>query len=175
VWSKADTLNAWKIERSVTKSSQKTKAGKDTTIINPMNYYEAKMISIERDTLRYSYKVVLFRVKNLLYADFSPRDNSAFESSRIAKESHLPVHTLARIEINDNSMKISWLGAEYMKEMIEKKRVRVSYKWVESAKRLILTGSPEQLTGMIERYADEKRFINWDNQKAMLQMSRVNQ
>jgi hypothetical protein len=172
VWSEADTLNVWKIERTISRTSQKTKAGKDTTIINPMNYYGATLAGINRDTTWYHYKVVLFRVRNLVYADFTPTENSAFRNSRLSKENHFPVHTLASIKLEGNSLKVSWLGAEYMKEMIEKKRVRVSYKWVESAKRLLLTGSSEQLTGMIERYADEKRFIDWENQKAMLHMTR---
>jgi hypothetical protein len=60
-----------------------------------------------------------------------------------------------------------------MKGMIEKKRVRVNYKWVESAKRLLLTGTSEQLTGMMERYAGEPRFIDWENQQAMLQLNLI--
>jgi hypothetical protein len=61
-----------------------------------------------------------------------------------------------------------------MKEMIEEKRVRVHYRWVSQAKRLLLTGSSEQLTGMIERYADQSRFIDWERQPAMLKLNRIN-
>ena len=58
--------------------------------------------------------------------------------------------------------------------MIEKKRVRVNYRWVSSASRLLLTGSSEQLTGMIDHYADEARFIDWERQPARLVMNRIN-
>jgi hypothetical protein len=61
-----------------------------------------------------------------------------------------------------------------MKDMIEKKRVRVKYRWVEDAKRLLLTASSTELTNMIERYADQKRFIDWDDQPAMLKLTRIN-
>ena len=61
-----------------------------------------------------------------------------------------------------------------MKDMIEKKRVRVNCQWNDSESRLLLTGSPEQLTGMIDRYAGETRFIDWEDQSAMLKLNRLN-
>ena len=103
-----------------------------------------------------------------------PFDNTGLEKSRMAIESYFRIHTSARVVIRDNHPEFSWLGAEYMKEMIEKKRVRINYRWADSASRLLLTGSPEQLTGMIERYAEEPRFIDWDNQPAMLKLNRLN-
>jgi len=174
VWFSADTLCEWKIERYISRTTQKTPKGKDTTVVNPMNFYEVKLISIASDSLPHSFKMVLFKIKNVLYADFTPRDNLIFSGSRFARESYFPIHTLARVKITNGKMDISWLGAEYMKEMIEKKRVRVNYSWVESAKRLLLTGTSEQLTGMINRYAGEPRFIDWENQLAMLHLTLIN-
>jgi hypothetical protein len=174
VWFRSDTLLEWKIERYISKTTQKTPKGKDTTVVNPMNFSEVKQISRAPDTLQYSFKMVLFRIRNVLYADFTPRDNIIRSDSRFGQESYFPVHTLAKLKIMGGHMDISWLGAEYMKEMIEKKRVRVNYSWVESAKRLVLTGTPEQLTGMIDRYAAEPRFIDWENQLAMLHLTLIN-
>jgi hypothetical protein len=174
VWSKADTLFQWKIERYISRTSQKTSKGKDTTVVNPMNFYELKLISLTPDSLQYSFKMVLFRIRNVLYADFTPRDHIIIPNSRFALESYFEVHTLAKLKITDGYLDISWLGAEYMKEMIEKKRVRVNYNWVESAKRLLLTGTSKQLTGMIDRYAGEQRFIDWENQQAMLHLTLIN-
>jgi hypothetical protein len=174
VWFKADTLFQWKIERYISRTNQKTSKGKDTTVVNPMNFYEVKLMSIAPDTLQYSFKMVLFRIRNVLYADFTPRDNIIRSDSRFGQESYFPVHTLAKLKIKGGNMDISWLGAEYMKEMIEKKRVRVNYNWVESAKRLLLTGTSEQLTGMIDHYAGEPRFIDWENQLAMLHLTLIN-
>jgi hypothetical protein len=173
VWFRADTLYEWKIERYISKSTQKTPKGKDTIVFNPMNFYEVKLMSINSDSLQYSFKMVLFRIRNVQYADFTPRDNIIRTDSRFGRESYFPVHTLAKLKINGRNMDVSWLGAEYMKEMIEKKRVRVNYRWVESAKRLLLTGTSEQLTGMIDRYAGEPRFIDWENQQAMLHLNLI--
>ena len=92
----------------------------------------------------------------------------------MAKENYFTVHTLARISFRNKQLFVSWLGDEYMKEMIEKKRVRIKYRYVPDAGRLLLTASSEELTAMIERYADQKRFIDWEDQNAMLKLNRIN-
>jgi len=172
-WSRLDTAAFWKINRVIYKEVVKTKKGKDSVAYKPTNYYNLELVSSRKDTIFYKFQMTLFRVNKALYADLMPVDNAGLGKSLLANESYFPVHTLSRVVIWKNQFSLSWLGADYMKEMIEKKRVRVSYKWVESAKRLMLTGTAEQLTGMIERYADEPRFIDWNNQKAMLKLNRT--
>jgi hypothetical protein len=173
VWEKADTASIWRIERVILKQTVKTSGGKDSTVLSPQNSYSVKLIGSFPDSASYEFRMVLFQVKKEIYGDFYPTNHAGLAESRFATESHFPVHTLARIDTDGERFEVSWLGAEYMKEMIEKKRVRVSYRWVGSAKRLLLTGSSEQLTGMLERYADETRFIDWKNQPAMLKLNKV--
>lgn len=173
VWKQVDTTYAWKIERVISEQTVKSKRGKDSTVFKPMDSYTVSLVGSQADSSIYKFNMVLFRVNKILYADFMPIGNTGLERSRFATESYFSVHTLARVDLHSHQVHISWLGAEYMKDMVEKKRVRVKYQWVESAKRLLLTGTPEQLTNMIDRYAGERRFIDWDNQQAMLTLNRI--
>jgi hypothetical protein len=173
VWKQADTTSLWKIERFIAKETVKTKRGKDSTVFKPLNLYVVKFINGQTDSSIYQFKMVLFRINKTLYADFTPDGNTGLENSLFATESYFTVHTLARVDMHNKQLHVSWLGAENMKYMIENKRVRVNYRWVESARRLLLTGNSEQLTGMIERYAGEPRFIDWENQPAMLNLNRI--
>jgi hypothetical protein len=174
VWNQMDTTAIWKIERHIAKETIKTAKGKDSVTYKVMNDYSVRMINDKHDSAVYLFKMVIFKVKAKLYADFMPVENSGLEKSRFAHESYFKVHTLARINWHDGKLHFSWLSAESMKDMIEKKRVRVSYRWVSEAGRLLLTGSSEELSGMIERYAGEPRFIDWDNQPAMLLLNHIN-
>ena len=117
---------------------------------------------------------MLFRVNSHLYADFAPNNKDALLKSKLASNSFLEMHTLAHVDLKDQQMKLSWLGADCMKDMIEKKRVRVNYHYVREVKRLMLTAASEDLTTMIERYGDQPRFINWDDQQAKLELNRLN-
>ena len=170
----ADTSSVWQIRQFISEEKTKTKQGKDSTVFKPQNHYVVKLIGNNPDSAQYQFRLVLFRINGALYGDFSPREISAIQRSRMAKENYFTVHTLARITVLHNQLNVSWLGAEYMKSMIEDKRVRIKYRWVEDAKRLLLTASSKELTDMIERYADQKRFIDWDDQPAMLKLNRIN-
>ena len=173
-WEMADTLSTWSIRQRIFKETQKTKQGKDSTVFKPQNDYVVKLVKSNPDSARYQFDLTLFRINGALYGDFSPREITDIRNSRMVKENYLTVHTLARIQVQNKQLFVSWLGADYMKGMIEKKRVRIKYRYVPSAGRLLLTATSADLTEMIERYADQKRFIDWEDQPAMLKLNRIN-
>jgi len=172
-WEMADTLSIWSIRQRIFQETRKTKQGKDSTVFKPQNDYLVKLVGSNPDSAKYQFKMVIFKINDVFFADFSPYELTAIKDSRMAKENYLTVHTLARITFQNKQLKISWLGTDYMKDMIEKKRVRIKYRYVPDAGRLLLTASSEDLTEMIERYADQKRFIDWDDQPAMLELIRI--
>jgi hypothetical protein len=173
IWGLADTTSTWTIRQAITKWVEKDKKGIDSTTCKPENYYIAKL-SNSSDSTYYEFKVVLFHVKEDLYADFIPKNKEGILKSKLATNSFFEVHTLARVILNNNQIKLSWLGADCVKDMIEKKRVRVNYQWVPEAGKFILSASPDELTDMIDRYASQSRFIDWENQKAKLELNRLN-
>jgi hypothetical protein len=173
IWARADTTSTWSIKRYIYKQAVKTKGGQDSTIDKPENYYIARLIR-PLDSVIYEFKVVLFNVNKGLYADFIPYAKENLMNSKLASNSFFEMHTLARLTIIQNRAAFSWLGADCMKEMIQKKRVRVNYKWVMDTGRFLLTASSHDLTEMIERYADQPRFIDWDAQYARLNLTRLN-
>jgi hypothetical protein len=174
-WELADTISVWQIKQFISEEKIKTKQGKDSSVFKPQNHYVVKLIGNHPDSAQYQFRLVLFRLNGSLYGDFSPRETAAIQKSRMARENYFTVHTLARITFQDKQLKMSWLGADYMKGMIEEKRVRIKYRYVPDAGRLLLTASSENLTEMIERYGHQKRFIDWDDQQAMLKLTRINQ
>ena len=173
-WEAADTSLVWRINRFISEEKIKTPRGKDSIVFKPQNFYVAQLTGPNPDSARYQFHLTLFRINGALYGDFSPRDVPAIRSSRMAKENYITVHTLARIQVQGKQLSVSWLGADYMKEMIEKKRVRIKFRYVPDAGRLLLTAPSQDLTEMIERYAGEKRFIDWEDQTAMLKLKRIN-
>lgn len=172
-WEMADTISSWSIRQRISQETVKTKQGKDSTFLRPQNFYVVKLVSSNPDSAKYQFQMVIFKINDVLFADFSPYEISAIKNSRMAKENYLTVHTLARIQFRNKQLFVSWLGTDYMKTMIEEKRVRIKYKYVPSAGRLILTATSEDLTAMIKRYAFEKRFIDWEDQPAMLKFNRI--
>jgi hypothetical protein len=173
-WEAMDTTSIWRINQFISEEKVKTKKGNDSIVFKPQNWYVVKLTGNSPDSARYQFHLTIFRIKGVLYGDFCPRELTAIKDSRMVRENYFTVHTLARVTIRNKQLLVSWLGAEYMKGMIENKRVRINYRWVDDAKRLLLTASSKELTAMLERYADQKRFIDWDDQPAMLKLNRIN-
>ena len=173
IWSLSDSTSTWTIKRSISRFVIKNKKGEDSTTFRPENYYIVKLIP-QTDSVKYEFKVVLFQVNKGLYADFIPITKDELIKSKLASNSFLEVHTLARITLQKGEMQLSWLGADCMKEMIEKKRVRINYQWVKEVNRFLLTANSEDLTKMIDRYADQPRFIKWDDQQAKINLIPIN-
>jgi hypothetical protein len=173
IWGLADTTSTWTIKRAITKWVVKDKLGIDSTTFKPENYYIAKLTRLP-DSTSYEFRVVLFGVKNGLYADFISSNKEGLIKSKLSSNSFFEVHTLARVLLSNKKIELSWLGADSMKEMIEKKRVRVNYLWVKEAGRFVLTASSNELTSMIDRYGDQSRFIDWEKQKAQLELTQLN-
>lgn len=172
-WEASDTLSNWMISRQISRESVVTRQGKDSSFFKTQNYYIVKLAEANPDSARYQFKLVLFKIKGVLFADFSPFENIAVKQSRMTRENYVAGHTLARVQLAHGQVHLSWLGADYMKDMIQEKRVRIKYTYLNGIGRLILTATSEQLTAMIERYAFEKRFIDWDDQPAMLRLERL--
>lgn len=172
-WEKTDTMGVWNIRQFISKEKVKTKRGTDSTVFRPQNFYKVKLAGSTPDSVKYQFRLTLFMIKGVLYGDFYPIGSIFSPSSRMVNENHVPVHTLSRIEVKNKQLFVSWLSTDCMQEMIEKKRVRVKCEGELDGGRLLLTASSESLTEMIERYADQKRFIDWENQPAMLKLNRV--
>jgi hypothetical protein len=162
IWKTVDKTCHWNV-------SQKLDGDK-----KPVNEYLVEIYRNKPDSIGFSFKLRIFMADNQLYADFCNASNIASDNSRLTFENQYPVHTLARIINKDNQIVLSWLNDETMISMIEEKRVRASFKWVNSANRVLLTGSSAQLFEMVEKYCNEKRFVDWEKQEAMLTLTRVN-
>jgi len=167
-WRNYDTTMVWNIKLG--KSQKTDESAKEKMTENPESsiFYDLILKDEFSDSIFFSIRMVLFQVEQSLYADFTPQENEGLSKSRIVFENYFPVHTLAKVFKTEQGFRLSWLGAENMKEMIEDKRARVSYKWIQGTNRLLLTGSSKQLTDMIKRYAGDPRFIDWEKQPALL-------
>ena len=85
-WEEADTTSIWRINRFISEEKVKTKKGKDSTVFKPQNFYVVKLTGDNPDSAKYRFELNIFRVKGVLYADFSPREIAAIKDSRMAKE-----------------------------------------------------------------------------------------
>ncbi len=174
IWNQLDTTSVWTIRRAYSEEILKDRFDRDSTVFHPLNYYHLQLSGGTTCSTLFKFKVVFFKVGQNHYADFLPVESNLLNKSRLVDDSYFKIHTLAKVDRHNNQVTLSWLGADSVKDMLENKRVRLSYRWVKDAGRLLLTGSSAELNGMLERYGGEKRFIDWEIQQAILKLNRIN-
>lgn len=106
-------------------------------------------------------KGTIFELEGKNYIDFFPEDEEEHFTSEMSNFHHLPVHTLARIEIKDDRVLLFWFGEEWLNELFEENRIRIAHETVQMSgdyTRQVLTAPTEELQKFISKYANEEEI-----------------
>ncbi|MEN8229966.1 MAG: hypothetical protein ABFS38_17530 [Bacteroidota bacterium] len=103
----------------------------------------------------------LFQLNGVSYVDFAPDPDGDHSSSGFTSWHHIPVHTLARVQCNKESILIYWYGDDWLNELFEQKRIRIKHETIESLDydRHVLTASTDELQKFIKKYANDPKTI----------------
>jgi hypothetical protein len=99
----------------------------------------------------------LFELDGKRYIDFTPDPDEDHCMSDMAAFHHVPVHTLARVDIRDDQVFLFWFGEEWLSDLFEENRIRIAHEAVDiggTYNRQILTAPTEELQKFIIKYAN---------------------
>lgn len=101
----------------------------------------------------------LFQLNGVSYVDFVPDPDADHSSSDVTSWHHIPVHTLARVQCNKDSILLYWYGEEWLNELFKQNRIRIKHETVESLDydRHVLTASTDELQKFIRKYANDPK------------------
>ena len=116
-------------------------------------YEEENMVSILQGTL--------FQLNRVAYVDFLPHPNEDHHRADMTSWHHVPVHTLARVQYNKDSILIYWYGDEWLNELLEQNRIRIKHETVDLADydRQLLTADTDELQKFIKKYANNPKTV----------------
>lgn len=101
----------------------------------------------------------LFQLNGVDYVDFLPDPNEDHHVADMTAWHHVPVHTLARVHYNKDSILLYWYGDEWLNELFEQNRIRIKHETVESADydRQLLTADTDELQKFIKKYVNDAK------------------
>ena len=103
------------------------------------------------------FDVRLVRLGASYFLDIYPR--SSKEGNEFYRAHFTRAHTIARVEINQDSIQMAFLSASWLKAKMMEKSVDAPYVKTEDA--LLLTGTTEELQELVFRYAnDDQAFAD---------------
>ena len=98
--------------------------------------------------------------------DFYPYPNEDHCNSGLTGMHHFPTHTIARVQLNQDSLMFYWYGDEWLDELLKNNRIRIKHETVDISKdytRHLLTAPTDDLQKFITKYANNpKTGINVD-------------
>ena len=120
--------------------------------------YTYKLSVKEEDNLE-EFALHLMELGDDLYLDFFPVD---YMIRHDFLDMHLvPAHIFAKVELTDNALILHFFDMEWLDELIESNRIKISY--VELRDRNLLTARTEELQKFITKFAnDSTTFIEAD-------------
>jgi hypothetical protein len=103
------------------------------------------------------FELYILKLGDYFYFDFYPHDD--YESDNELENMHLfPVHTFAKVDIENNTINIKQFDLEFLEELIRQNKIKISHE--KSGRNIILTAPTEELQKFVEKYADDENAFN---------------
>lgn len=106
------------------------------------------MIYTEKETSG-QFKVSLVKLDTNLFLDIYPQQFS--EKNEFLKLHFIPAHSFAQIWIEQNNLRFAILNYQWLKENVEKGKIKISHEIEDDS--IILTASTAELQKFIKKYA----------------------
>ena len=117
-----------------------------------------KLIALE-DEKRAEFAVHLIKLGKNYYLDFFP---VKYNIEHVMLDMQLmPAHIFGKIEFVDNNIVMNWFDGEFLTNLIDSNKVKISHKMLENS--ILLTANTEELQKFVRKYGDNPRaFLNQD-------------
>jgi hypothetical protein len=111
-----------------------------------------KLIALEGNN-KAEFAVHLIKIKNDYYLDFFP---VKYDIPHEMLYWHLvPAHIFGKIEFVSDDIVMSWFNSEFLTNMIDSNKVKISYKELENS--ILLTANTEELQKFVKKFGDNPR------------------
>lgn len=92
--------------------------------------------------------------------EFVDDDNLVLEDLHI-----IPVHTFAKLTVNENQLQINWFDPDWLEDLIEENKIRIHHE--NNGDFILLTAKPGELQKFVTKYVDSKEAFK-DGLEAIL-------
>ncbi len=145
------------------KKSDPSQLDKDQlTIYN--NYKQGYAVYFEKDSTKTIFLAMPFKIKNQLFLDFTPIEDSESDGLKndLYKMHLINTHTLAKFDvISNNEVNIKWLASKKLENLLNENRIKIKHEKVGFGETVLLTASSTELVKFIEKYMSSKDEDKW--------------
>lgn len=109
------------------------------------------------DSIETEYNVHLIKLNGTYFLDFyleevnSDRKSNPEGNVTVWNMHLMPVHTFAKLTIDDNSLEINWFDGNWLSEQIEGKKIKIRHE--NNGENLLLTAKTADLQKLVTKHA----------------------
>ena len=167
-WFDSDSKNIFvqKLMESKLKEALKEATGADRGTLNQQDsifYSKLYVISYRENNLDYTWIAGIVNIKGQYYLNLLPEDcldsngNKTYDLGEVTS-------SIAKLEWkNNNSLVLSFLNGDYIKEIALAGKVRIKYEYDPLFGTFVITASSRELEHFLEKYGDNESLFKGGN------------
>lgn len=148
---------------------QEVKFNKGEDVWNFVHPYLDEKKKTERDSCSYvltlhsndegkeytsTFEVHLVKLAGQYFLDFYLKDYPEDGEIRLSTFHVIPVHTIAKLTVEDDVLKISWFNPDWLAKLIRENKIRIHHE--ESDDLVLLTAKPQELQKFVTKYVNSE-------------------
>lgn len=123
------------------------------------NSYIAKYTKREKE----AYFIAMpFKIDNQYFLDFIPFMYDSKDTSQLTKEHLIVTHSVAKLDIKNNTINLSWLDEDKIKDLFKANKLRLKHENIGIEDDLILTATSEELYAFLKKYITSNIEDKWN-------------
>jgi hypothetical protein len=126
------------------------KGKKELGIIDSTSY-TMELIGDEKQS---EFNVHVIKLGGHYFLDFYLEDYVDNQRVELADFHIIPVHTFAKVIIDDNQLQINWFDQDWMGELIKQNKIRIHHE--ENEDFILLTAQPKELQKFVTKYVNSE-------------------
>ena len=108
----------------------------------------------DKDNKETEFDVHIIKLEGHYIVDFFLEDFDGYDDLGIAAFHIVPVHTFAKLTVDDNEIKFNWFDPEWLKELIEANKIRIHHE--DNGESILLTAKANELQKFVKKYVEEE-------------------
>jgi hypothetical protein len=125
------------------------KGKRELGIIDSTSYV---LLLKDKDERESEFNVHIIKLGGNYFLDFYMEDFIDNQDLELADFHIIPVHTFAKIIINENELQINWFDQEWMGKLIKQNKIRIHHEDNEDF--ILLTAQPKELQKFVSKYVN---------------------
>lgn len=147
----SDAESTWKFEHPLINENEPDQR-------DSLSYLLTLREEAEGETVETVFLVHLIELGGQYFLDFYLKDFVEGENMTFADFHVIPVHTFAKLTVEDDRLKINWFDPDWLEDLIRENKIRIHHE--ETDDFVLLTAKPQELQKFVTKYVNSEQAFD---------------